>query len=89
MFLSVFGKGLLPRDDVQDFDALKDCKDIPVRRQNTPEVREDLTKIKGNIVNHPSNFLSKVLEPDKFLNWTKIVNIISSRSLSNLEIGQK
>ena len=88
LFLSVFGKGLLPRDDVQDFDALKDCKDIPVRRENTPEVREDLTKIKGNIVNHPSNFLSKVLKPVLFLNWTKIVKK-TSLSLSNLEIDQK
>ena len=73
LFLSVFGKGLLPRDDVQDFDALKDCKDIPVCPEDTPEVREDLTKIKGNIVNHPSHFLSKALEPSRVLNATGIV----------------
>ena len=64
LFLTVFGKGLLPRDDVQDFKELKNCKDIPVRREDTQAARGNLINIKGNIVNHPRNFLSKALEPE-------------------------
>ena len=75
LFLSVFGKGLLPRDDVEDFEELKDCKDIPVRQKATPQRREILTEIKGTIVNHPSKFLSKALKPSKPLTETKIVTL--------------
>ena len=76
LFLLVFGKGLLPRDDVQDFEELKGCKDIPVRQEDTSQTRKILTEIKGTIVNHPSNFLSKDLKPDKILTRTNIVTVV-------------
>ncbi len=77
LFLSVFGKGPLPRDDVQDFEELENCKDIPVQQEDTQLARKYLTKIKGNIVNHPRNFLSKELEPSKILIKLKNIQIVS------------
>ena len=66
-YRKVFGEGLLPRDSVNDFDQLKVCKNISVRQEDTIRARQILAKIKGNIVNHPRNFLSKELKPDILL----------------------
>ncbi len=62
-FLTAFGPGLFPNEDVEDFEALKRYKDIPLPRENTDTVREVLEQIKGNIVNYPCTFLIKELEP--------------------------
>jgi phospholipase D1/2 len=67
MFLEAFGQGLLPRDDVEDFEALKRYKDIPLPRKNTPQAREILKQITGTLANHTHTFLKKELKPSKFL----------------------
>ena len=61
-FLTAFGPGLLPNEKVEDFEALKRYKDIPLPRKNTEQVRDTLEQIKGNIVNYPCTFLTKELK---------------------------
>ena len=73
-YRTVFGEGLLPRDSVNDFDLLKVCKNISVRQEDTIRARQILAKIKGNIVNHPKNFLSKELKPNIFLDSMLAIN---------------
>ena len=65
----------IPRESmvVNDFDQLKVCKNISVRQEDTIRARQILAKIKGNIVNHPRNFLSKELKLDIFLGTTEAV----------------
>jgi phospholipase D1/2 len=65
-FLKAFGPGLFPRENVEDYEALKRYKDIPLPRENTDTVREVLEQIKGNIVNYPCTFLIKELKPSMF-----------------------
>ena len=62
LYLTVFGPGLLPNENVQDFEALKRYKDIPLPHKNTENVRDVLEQIKGNIVNYPCTFLIKELK---------------------------
>ena len=61
-FVDVFGPGLLPREGIKNFEALKRCKDIPLRRSD-PSMARRLLDIKGNIVNYPCTFLVKELRP--------------------------
>ena len=61
-FLTVFGPSLLPNEKVEDFEALKQYKDIPLPRKNTEKVRDTLEQIKGNIVKYPCTFLNKELK---------------------------
>jgi phospholipase D1/2 len=65
-FLAAFGPGLFPRENVEDYEALKRFKDIPLPRENTDTVREILKQIKGNIVTYPHSFLTKELKPSMF-----------------------
>ena len=89
LFLTVFGKGLLPRDDVQDFEELKNCKDIPVRQEDTQAARGNLMNIKGNIVNHPRNFLSKALESDPILDAFDICLKVAPESFESPSLSVK
>ncbi|CAB3989453.1 Phospholipase D2 [Paramuricea clavata] len=67
MFLEAFGQGLLPREDVEDFEAFQRYKDIPLPRENTPQAEKILKQIKGTLVNHPGTFLMEELEPSRLL----------------------
>lgn len=62
-FLAVFGPGLLPNENVQDFKEFKRYKDVPLPRKNREDVKKVLKQIKGNIVNYPCTFLIKELRP--------------------------
>ena len=74
-FLVAFGPGLFPNETVEDFEALKRYKDIPLPRKNTDKLREILEQIKGNIVTYPSVFLMKeVLKPPSFYYGNMYVN---------------
>ena len=67
MFLEAFGQGLLPREDVKDFEAFQRYKDIPLPHENTPQAEKILRQIKGTLVNHPGTFLMKELKPFQLL----------------------
>ncbi|CAB4035349.1 Phospholipase D2 [Paramuricea clavata] len=67
MFLEAFGQGLLPREDVEDFEAFQHYKDVSLLRENTPQAEKILRQIKGTLVNHPGTFLMKELKPFQLL----------------------
>ena len=62
-FLTVFGPALFPQEGIEDFEALKRYKDIPLPRSDSSMARRLLERIKGNLVNYPCTFLLKELRP--------------------------
>ena len=62
-FLIVFGPALFPKDDVKDFEAMKQHESIPLPREDTETTRGLLKNIKGNLVNYPCTFLIEKLKP--------------------------
>lgn len=62
-FLTVFGPGLFPQEGIEDFEALKHYKDIPLPRPDSHTTRRSLEKIKGNLVIYPCTFLVQELKP--------------------------
>lgn len=64
-FVTVFGPGLFPREGIENFEALKRYKDIPLSPSDSSMARRLLKHIKGNLVNYPCTFLVKELRPSK------------------------
>ena len=79
-FLSVFGTGLFPQEDIEDFEALKRYKDIPLTPSDSSKARSVLKRIKGNLVNYPCTFLVKELTP--YVVIQRIFLFVTMRSVS-------
>ena len=60
-FVNVFGPGLFRQEGIEDFEALKRYKDVPLPRSDSSMTRRLLKHIKGNLVNYPCTFLAKEL----------------------------
>ena len=72
-FRRVFGPGLFPQEGIEDFEALKRYKDIPLPRSDSSMPRRLLEHIKGNLVNSPCKFLVKELRAST-LDYAHIVS---------------
>ena len=73
-FVTVFGPRLFPQEGIEDFEALKRHKNIPLPRPDSETARRLLRNIKGNLVNYPCNFLVKELKASKLDNFGMFVN---------------
>ena len=83
-FVTVFGPGLFPREGIENFEALKRYKDIPLSRSDPSMARTLLKHIEGNLVNYPCTFLVKELRPSKmdYAAITESFNDNTMRSVS-------